>query len=109
MNLMTVDNHHAKIEYDADLDMFRGEILGLNGGADFYGYTPDELRAEFRKSLEVFLEVCREKGIEPYRSYSGRFNVRITPQLHERVAIMAEAEGKSLNALAHEALQKIAQ
>lgn len=109
MNLMTVDNHHAKIEYDADLDMFRGEILGLNGGADFYGHTPDELRAEFRKSLEVFLTVCREKGIEPYRSYSGRFNIRIPPQLHERVAIMAEAEGKSLNALAQEALQKIAQ
>ncbi|MCE7989027.1 MAG: type II toxin-antitoxin system HicB family antitoxin [Caldilinea sp. CFX5] len=109
MNLMTVDNHHAKIEYDAELDMFRGEILGLNGGADFYGHTPDELRAEFRKSLAVFLEVCREKGIEPYRSYSGRFNIRIPPQLHERVAIMAEAEGKSLNALAQEALQRIAQ
>ena len=109
MNLMTVDNHHAKIEYDADLDMFRGEILGLNGGADFYGRTPDELRAEFRKSLEVFLEVCREKDIEPYHNYSGRFNVRISRQLHEQLAIMAEAEGKSLNALAQEALQRIAQ
>lgn len=109
MNLMTVDNHHAKIEYDADLDMFRGEILGLNGGADFYGRTTDELRAEFRKSLEVFLEVCREKSIEPYRSYSGRFNVRISRQLHAQLAILAEAEGKSLNVLAQEALQRIAQ
>lgn len=107
MNLMTVDDHHAKIEYDAVLDMFRGEILGLNGGADFYGNTPDELRTEFRKSLEVFLEICREQGIEPYRNYSGRFNVRIPTQLHERLAILAEAEGKSLNALTHEALQKI--
>lgn len=89
--------------------MFRGEILGLNGGADFYGRTPDELRTEFRKSLEVFLEVCREKGIEPYRNFSGRFNIRIPTQLHERLAILAEAEGKSLNALAQEALQKIVQ
>lgn len=107
MSLMTVDDHHAKIEYDADLDMFRGEILGLNGGADFYGQTPDELRTEFRKSLDVFLAVCRENGIEPYRSYSGRFNIRIPTQLHERLTIVAEAEGKSLNALAQEALQKI--
>ncbi|MEZ4659710.1 MAG: type II toxin-antitoxin system HicB family antitoxin [Caldilineaceae bacterium] len=107
MSLMTVDEHHAKIEYDAELDMFRGEILGLNGGADFYGQTPDELRTEFRKSLDVFLEVCRESGIEPYRSYSGRFNIRIPTQLHERLTIVAEAEGKSLNALAQEALQKI--
>lgn len=89
--------------------MFRGEILGLNGGADFYGRTPDELRTEFRKSIEVFLEVCREKGIEPYRNFSGRFNIRIPTQLHERLAILAEAEGKSLNALAQEALQKIVQ
>ena len=64
MNLMTVDNHHAKIEYDADLDMFRDEILGLNSGAEFYGRTPDKLRAEFRKSLEVFLAVY-SRGQEP--------------------------------------------
>jgi hypothetical protein len=65
MNIMSVEGYQAKIEYDAELDMFRGEILGLHGGADFYGRTPEELRAEFRQSLQVFLEVCREKGIDP--------------------------------------------
>jgi predicted HicB family RNase H-like nuclease len=109
MNIMYVEGYQAKIEYDAELDMFRGEILGLNGGADFYGRTPEELRAEFRKSLQVFLEVCREKGIEPRRNYSGKFNVRIPPELHERLAILAEAEGKSLNTLAQEALQRVVQ
>jgi predicted HicB family RNase H-like nuclease len=29
---MTVDGFNAKIEYDKELDLFRGEILGLNGG-----------------------------------------------------------------------------
>lgn len=65
MNLMTIDDYQAAIEYDAALDLFRGEILGLNGGADFYGSTPQELREEFCKSLKVFLEVCQEKGIAP--------------------------------------------
>lgn len=105
MNIMTVDGFTAKIEYDAELDAFRGEIMGLNGGADFYGKNPKELRAEFRKSLQVFLEVCRERGIEPRRHYSGKFNLRISPELHERLAIVAQAEGKSINALAQEALQ----
>lgn len=36
MNIMQLDDYKAKIEYDAELDMFRGEILGLSGGADFY-------------------------------------------------------------------------
>jgi predicted HicB family RNase H-like nuclease len=106
MNVMTVDGYQARIEYDAETDQFRGEILGLNGGADFYGRNPKELRAEFRKSLAVFLEVCREKGIEPRRSYSGKFNLRIPAELHERLAIVAQAEGKSINTLAQEALQQ---
>jgi len=109
MNIMSVEGYQAKIEYDSELDMFRGEILGLKGGADFYGRTPEELRAEFHHSLHVFLEVCREKGIVPRRQYSGKFNIRIPPELHERLAILAEAAGKSLNALAQEALQRVVQ
>jgi len=105
MNIMTVNGYHAKIEYDEELDLFRGEILGLNGGADFYGKTPKELRAEFRKSLQVFLQVCEEKGIEPRKHFSGKFNLRISPELHEQLALAAQAEGKSINALALEALR----
>lgn len=106
MNVMTLDGYQAKIDYDADLDMFRGEILSLNGGADFYGKNTKELRAEFKKSLQVFLNVCREKGIEPRRNYSGKFNLRIPAELHEKLAIVAQAEGKSINTLAQEALQQ---
>ena len=105
MNLMTHEGYQAKIEYDEELDQFRGEILGLNGGADFYGKNPNELRAEFKKSLEVFLAVCKEKGIEPRRNFSGKFNLRISPELHERLAIAAQAEGKSINSIAQDALK----
>ena len=106
MNLMKVDGYQAKIEYDEETDQFRGEILGISGGADFYGSSPDELRREFQKSLEVFLEVCKEQGIEPRRSFSGKFNLRISPELHEKLAMTAEVQGKSLNTLAQEALQR---
>ena len=61
---------------------------------------------EFKKSLEVFLQVCTEKGIEPRRHFSGKFNLRITPELHEQLAIAAQAEGKSINTLAQEALRE---
>ena len=106
MNVMTVEGYHAKIEYDQELDLFRGEILGLNGGADFYGKNPKELRTEFKKSLQVFLDVCKKKGLEPRRNFSGKFNLRISPELHERLAIEAQAQGKSINTLAQEALQE---
>jgi len=105
MNLMSVNGYQATIEFDPELDLFRGEILGLNGGADFYGKSPKELRAEFKRSLQTFLDVCVEKEIEPKRNYSGKFNLRIDPELHEKLAIAAQAQGKSINALAQDALR----
>jgi predicted HicB family RNase H-like nuclease len=109
MNIMKVEGHKARIEYDPEMDMFRGEILGLNGGADFYGKTPSELRKEFKKSLNVFFNVCKEKGIEPYKDYSGKFNLRISPSLHAEIATRAAAEGKSINQWVAETLDQIIQ
>ncbi|HBH73700.1 MAG TPA: toxin-antitoxin system HicB family antitoxin, partial [Synechococcales bacterium UBA10510] len=51
-------------------------------------------------------EVCKEQGIEPRRHYLGKFNLRIPPELHEKLAMAAEAQGKSLNTFAQEALQR---
>jgi predicted HicB family RNase H-like nuclease len=106
MDLMTVDGYLAIIGYDEETDQFRGEFLGLSGGADFYGSSPEELRQEFKKSLYIFLEVCKEQGIEPRRHYSGKFNLRFPPERHQKLAMTAEVQGKSLNTLAQEALQR---
>lgn len=106
MNMMIVDNYKAKIEYDSDIDMFRGEIIGLNGGADFYGETLSELKIEFKKSLEVFLEVCKEKGISPRKEYSGKFNLRIPPKLHSEIAAIATTQEKSINQWVAETLER---
>jgi len=97
MNIMTLNEYSAKIEYDPEIDQFRGEILGLNGGADFYGKNPQELRKEFKNSLKVFLEVCEEKGIFPTKNFSGKFNLRVSKELHNRISIEAASEGKSIN------------
>ena len=105
MTLMSLDGYQARITYNPESDQFRGEILGLSGGAEFYGSNPDELRREFKQSLEVYLEVCRERGVAPRKQFSGRFNLRIPPDLHEQLSLEAEAQGKSLNTLAQEALQ----
>jgi len=97
MNIMTLNGYSAKIEYDPEIDLFRGEILGLNGGADFYGRNPEELRKEFKLSLETFLEVCEEKGIPPTKDFSGKFNLRMSKELHNRISTEAASEGKSIN------------
>ena len=82
MNILEVDGYKAKIEYDPELEQFRGEILGLNGSADFYGNSLSALKKEFKNSLKIFLEVCKEKEISPLKEFSGKFNLRIPAKLH---------------------------
>ena len=106
MNMMEIDGYKAKIDYDPDLDQFRGEILGLNGSADFYGKSPASLRKEFKSSLKVFLEVCEEEGINPKKEYSGKFNLRIPSRLHREIAARASATDKSINQWVSEVLKQ---
>ena len=96
-NTMEIEGYRAVIQFDPDIDMFRGEFVGLNGGADFYARDVAGLRREGAASLKVFLEMCEEDGAEPRRQFSGRFNVRLPPELHADIAAAAAAHGKSLN------------
>ncbi|MCD6388271.1 MAG: type II toxin-antitoxin system HicB family antitoxin [Desulfobulbaceae bacterium] len=97
MNTMEINGFKATINYDPDINMFRGEFLGLNGGADFYAKDIEGLHKEGEISLQVFLEMCEEEGIEPRKEYSGKFNLRVPANLHAEIASRAAATGKSLN------------
>ena len=75
----------AKIEFDQDAELFRGEILGLTGSRIFTAKQwPSR---EFKKSLAVYLDECTRRRIEPYKSYSGKFIARIGPDVHEMISI----------------------
>ncbi|PIE65098.1 MAG: toxin-antitoxin system HicB family antitoxin [Desulfobacterales bacterium] len=97
MNTMEIQGYKAVVKYDPEIEMFRGEFTSLNGGADFYATNIAELRKEGETSLKIFLKMCQEEGIEPKKQYSGKFNLRVSPELHADVATKAAAEGKSLN------------
>ena len=59
---------------------------------------PEDVEGLFREgrvSLKVFLDMCAEKGINPFREYSGRFNIRsVIPKTHAAAAIAAAANNK---------------
>lgn len=103
-NMMMISGYKAAISFDAENGLFRGEFLGLNGGADFYADSVENLKKEGQLSLQVFLDICKEKGISPRKHYSGKFQVRLSPQDHERAIEVAAARGVSLNQFVRDAL-----
>ena len=108
MNTMDINGYQAVISYDPEINMFRGEFIGINGGADFYASSVEELRKEGETSLKTFLEMCAEDGVEPRKQFSGKFNLRVPPSLHQRLAVQAAAHGKSINAWVIELLSESA-
>lgn len=108
LNIMEHDGIKARIMYDQDIDLFRGEILGLSGSADFYADNIKSLNIEFKKSLEMYLEVCQERGIEPFKNYNGKISYRTNSDIHSKLELVATSKNISINKLLDEiVIQKI--
>jgi predicted HicB family RNase H-like nuclease len=67
---MMIDGYQAVFAYDPEIQIFRGEFVSLNGGADFYSADADGLEREGAISLRVFLQPCERQGIEPHGRHS---------------------------------------
>ncbi|MGD9561662.1 MAG: type II toxin-antitoxin system HicB family antitoxin [Pyrinomonadaceae bacterium] len=104
-NVMKFDEYEAVISFDPETEMFRGEFVGLNGGADFYAESIKSLRKEGAISLRVFLEYAKEKGISARKQASGKLTLRLDPELHHKLSKLAKAKQISLNQVIVESLE----
>jgi predicted HicB family RNase H-like nuclease len=108
MNPMTYKGYAARIEYSDEDACFVGHIAGISDIVGFHGETVQEMRDAFSEAVDDYLDTCAKAGLEPKKPYSGKIMLRVSPELHAKAAMIAAAQGKSLNALASEALEQIA-
>ncbi len=102
MNIMTHKGFSARVEYSDDDDCFIGHIAGIQDIVGFHGDSVKELKTAFKEAVDDYLATCKKLGRAPQKPYSGKVLLRLDPSLHAKVAILAEAQGKSLNAWAQE-------
>ncbi len=95
--MMNYKGYIATVEYDEDARIFAGEVINTRTVITFQGSTVDELESEFHNSVDDYLDWCKEDGISPEKPYSGRFNVRFEPVVHQEAAVAAKDMGISLN------------
>ena len=82
---------------EADDGVFVGRVVGLRDVITFEGATFTEVEQAFRDSVDDYLAFCAERGEPPDRSYSGKIPLRVSPEMHRRAAMRAQAAGMSLN------------
>lgn len=104
---MEYKGYFAKIEFDEDASIFHGEVINLRDVITFEGETVTKLKKAFHDSVDDYLEFCAERGEDPEKPYSGKFVVRVEPELHKNIAIEARKRGQSINALVSETLSKV--
>ncbi len=96
--MMEYKGYLATVEFDEQADLFHGEVINIRDVVTFQGRSVRELRRAFRESVEDYLEFCAARGEQPDKPFSGRFVVRLGPDLHRRVYLASRKAGKSLNA-----------
>jgi predicted HicB family RNase H-like nuclease len=104
--LMRYKEYVASVEFDADANIFHGEVKNLHDVITFEGESVAELRQAFQDSVEDYLEFCASTGAKPEKTFSGHFSLRVDPELHRCISLQAEKEDVSLNQWIAEKLEE---
>jgi predicted HicB family RNase H-like nuclease len=106
MSVLTYKGYHAKAEYRPEDKLIFGEVLDLDDAVLFEVRDATEVEVAFHAAVDEYLAFCEKIGKRPEKPYSGRYNVRVEPDLHREAVVIAEATGSSLNELTKTALQR---
>jgi predicted HicB family RNase H-like nuclease len=96
--MMQYKGYSANVVFDDENDLFHGEVLGIRDVVTFQGRSAKELRKAFKESVDDYLDFCRKLRQSPEKPASGRFVLRISPELHREICKAAGRAGHSLNA-----------
>lgn len=97
MNTISYKGYIAKIEPDLDDSVLVGRVINTRDIIGFHGQTIPEAIKSFHAVIDEYLEDCQQRAIDPNKPYSGKFNLRLPPDLHSEIASAAAKVGKSLN------------
>lgn len=91
------------MEFD-DANIFHGEVIITRDVITFQGKTADEIKQAFRDSVKDYFEYCAKLGQPPEKPFTGKFMLRIPPDLHRKICVAAKQSGESINAWIKEQL-----
>ncbi|MDR0442823.1 MAG: type II toxin-antitoxin system HicB family antitoxin [Treponema sp.] len=102
--MMEYKGYIGTLEYDAKAKIFHGDIINTRDVITFQGTTVDEIERAFRDSIDDYITWCEEEGVSPEKPYSGKFNIRLSPELHKEIAIQSKKLRMSINSFVEKAI-----
>ena len=106
MKNLEYKGYTGSIEYSKEDDLLYGKVLGVKGLISYEGTTGKELEDDFKEAIETYLVDCKNEGIKPEKPFKGSFNVRVSPALHQKAALLAMKYKTSLNNFVAESIRE---
>ncbi len=103
--MLNYKGYTGHIEFDDEAGLFHGEVLDTKDVVTFQGQSVDEIVQAFRDSVDDYLDFCAERGEKPDKPFSGKFVLRMNPELHHAIYLKAVKAWKSLNIGVNDTLQ----
>lgn len=105
MASMEYKGYIAVLELDSENSVFHGSAVNTRDVITFEGSNVEDLRKGFEASVDYYLEVSAKHNRPPEKPASGRFVVRLTPEMHRALIKLAARSNKSLNTVVRETLE----
>ena len=107
MDYLEYKGYKGSVEYSKADNCLFGKVLGMSKDLILYeGNTIDELKAYFEAGIDNYIAGCVADGIEPRKPYSGTLNIRISPEIHSKIAMLAQEAGTTINGYIKQALEE---
>ena len=106
MGVLKYKNFIGSVEYSETDKILFGKVQGIRGLISYEGQNVEELEQDFRAGIDEYLEICKEKGIEPQKSFTGTFNVRIPSDTHSMAVVKAQELGINLKTFVKYAIEE---
>ena len=105
-NLIEYKGYVGSVEFSQEDELFYGKVQGIRSLISYEGTNAAELMEDFHAAVDDYLELCQEEGKEPEKAYKGSFNIRVSPELHKKIAIYAMENDITLNSFVEQAIEK---
>ncbi|MEA3492654.1 MAG: type II toxin-antitoxin system HicB family antitoxin [Campylobacterota bacterium] len=85
-NTLEYGGYIGSLEYSPEDKVFYGKLEMIDDLVTFEADNASELEENFHTAVNEYIDTCRELGRSPQKTYKGIFNVRVNPELEEKVS-----------------------
>ena len=106
MNTLQYKGYKGSVEFSEEDNIFFGKLEGIDALVNYEGESVTELKNAFQEAVTDYLEFCKAEGITPETPYSGKLDIIVSPEIHNKIAHLAQKNGISVNAFVNSAIER---